>query len=571
MHGRSVIAALFTLCCLSQCSLARQPAANRSASSENAQIQEFSQSVVPITSLKFRGPVLAAEMGTGFCLDPECRFIGTNYHVALVARNSKIGGIKIVQRYLATGPKDPDATLNYVASGGRPQLYTLSRDLAVFELAKPLANHHGVTFTTRDLLVGQPVTIYAYPRQTIDPFRTLQVFHGKFKGPTVTGLLAFDYVPNGNAFIRPGASGGLIVDNASGKVIGVLDGLDRSGQAIALAVPIQSLAGFLEKDLPFLAEVLFPIPTQIPEDQRDLYPKYNPPIMSPDLQRRPAEPNDITELRKRAQALADSMRNFIAVQTFIWGKGNQPPMGANAYEVQVRDGEQMFREYPDGKKWLSRSPRPEGSASAISPGDVWATLPLFIGTRVGVNIHEAVGTTTGETRTKVFQYEGSAEDNPCVVDDVFDFGAFSIEKRHTYTAYGEVWTDEHLNIIRMSLHCEKDGHQKWQDVMNYGWFTRPGIEPRVVPVALVAWSPTPNKGLWCRSQFVDYHEFASQARLVYGQNHTDLPGGDEVSQSGSTAGSKLVLQATPIKIEQPKESNRGVPNLPVCCFGLLPH
>lgn len=550
MHGRSVITALFAVCCLSHYSPARPPHTDRPISLDGTRIQNFSQSVVPITSLKFRGPMLDAEMGTGFCLDPECRFIGTNYHVALVAKNSKIEGIKIIQRYLATGPKDQDSTLNYVASGGPPLRYTLSRDLAVFQLAKPLPHHHGLTFTTRDLLVGQSVSIYTYPRRTIDPVRTLQVFHGTFRGPTTTGLLAFDYVPNGNEFIRPGASGGLVVDSNSGKVVGIFDGLDSSGRAIAFAMPVESLAGFLEKELPFLAEVLFPIPTQIPEDQPDLYPKYDPPIKAADLQRRPEEPNDVTELRIQAQALAESMRNFIAVETFVWGKGNHPPVGADAYEVQVRDGEQMFREYPGGRKWLLRSPRPEGATSAISPGDVWATLPLFIGTHVGVNIHEAVDIDFGGGRTKVFQYIGNVEDNPCVVDDVFDFGAFSIEKHHTYTAYGEVWTDERLNILRMSLHCEKDGQQKWQDVMNYGWLARPGIEPTVVPVALVAWSPIPDEGHWCRSQFVDYHEFASRARLVYQQNHTDVSGANEGSQSGSTVGPKLVLEATPIKIEE---------------------
>ena len=477
--------------------------------------QNFSESVVPISSLKFRGPVLEAVMGTGFCLDPECRFIGTNYHVAVAEKCRKVEGTRIVQRYLATGPEDQDATLNYLASGGPPLRYALSRDLAVFELAKPLAQHHGLGFSTNDLLVGEDVDIYAYPKQTIDPFRTLQVFHGTFKGPTATGLLAFDYVPNANERIRPGGSGGIVVDKNTGKVIGILDGLDSSGRTIALAVPVESLAGFLESKLPFLAEVLFPIPTQIPENQPDLLPKYDPPKEPVALQHRPAEPNDIAELRKQAQGLAEDLRNFIAVETFVWGKGNNPPVGADAYEVQVRDGEQMFRQYPDGKKWSARSPRPEGATSVISPGDVWSSLPLFIGTGVGANIHEAMSTELGGRHTRVFQYVASVEDNPCVVDDVFDFGVFSIENQHTYAAYGEVWTDEHLNIVRMSLHCEKDGQQKWQDIMNYGRFVRPGIEPKVVPVTLVAWSPIQDKGLWCRSQFVNYHEFASRARLVH--------------------------------------------------------
>ncbi|MGH9736212.1 MAG: S1 family peptidase [Candidatus Acidiferrales bacterium] len=455
-------------------------------------------------------------MGTGFCLDPECRLIGTNYHVAVAAKCRKVEGTRIVRRYLATGPTDEDATLNDL-SGGPPERYTLSRDLAVFELARPLAHHHGLGFSTDDLVVGQHVGIYAYPIRTADPFRTLQVFHATFKGPTSSGLLAFDYAPDGHKVIRPGASGGIVIDSSTGKIVGILDGLDRRGRMIALAVPVESLAGFLQKELPFLAQALFPISTEVPEDQPDLYGKYDPAMKPVDLQRRPTEPNDVTELRKKAQSLADGMQSFIAVQTFVWGRGNHPPVGADAYEVQVHHGAQMFREYPSGKRWSLRSPRPQGATSAISPGDVWSTLPLFIGTHAGVNIHEASATELGGRRTRVFQYLGSAEDNPCVVGDVFDFGFFSIEKQQTYTAYGEVWTDQDLNIVRMSLHCEKDGQQKWQDVMNFGWLTRPGIERRIVPVTLVAWSPMPDKGLWCRSQFVCYREFASHSRLLYGQ------------------------------------------------------
>src|SRR5271157_4522521 len=64
--------------------------------------QDFSKTVVPITELKLRGLSIEGRFGTGFCLDPECRFIGTNYHVAMMARPRKIKGEKVVQRYLAT-------------------------------------------------------------------------------------------------------------------------------------------------------------------------------------------------------------------------------------------------------------------------------------------------------------------------------------------------------------------------------------------------------------------------------------------------------------------------------------
>jgi hypothetical protein len=49
--------------------------------------QEFvpERVVFPITDFKPDITYVAAisiKFGTGFCLDPDCRFVGTNYHVA---------------------------------------------------------------------------------------------------------------------------------------------------------------------------------------------------------------------------------------------------------------------------------------------------------------------------------------------------------------------------------------------------------------------------------------------------------------------------------------------------------
>jgi len=124
------------------------------------QAQDFDKTVVPITELKLVGLALEGKFGTGFCLDPECRFIGTNYHVAMMARPRKIKGEKVIQRYLATGPEDEGATVNDGPSVG-PMKYTVSRDLAIFELRHPLAHHHGVAFSLDDLEFGQEIDIYA--------------------------------------------------------------------------------------------------------------------------------------------------------------------------------------------------------------------------------------------------------------------------------------------------------------------------------------------------------------------------------------------------------------------------
>jgi hypothetical protein len=169
--------------------------------------QDFDKTVVPITELKLLGLGIEGEFGTGFCLDPTCRFIGTNYHVAMMARPRKIRGERVVQLYLATGPDDENATVNDGPSAS-PLKYTLSRDLAIFELRRSLPHHHGVAFSLDDLQVGQLVDIFTYPKESVSPFRGLMQFQGLSKvRPATACLLLTTPCPLTRRFIPVRAAG----------------------------------------------------------------------------------------------------------------------------------------------------------------------------------------------------------------------------------------------------------------------------------------------------------------------------------------------------------------------------
>jgi hypothetical protein len=122
----------------------------------------------------------------------------------VMARPRKINGQEVIHRYLAAG-RDDRATMNEAVSGS-PLKYTLSWDLAIFELRRPLPHCHGMTFNLHDLQIGQQVDIYAYPAESINPIRNLVQFHGVFKGEMIGGLLAFDYSLSKSKAIRPGAT-----------------------------------------------------------------------------------------------------------------------------------------------------------------------------------------------------------------------------------------------------------------------------------------------------------------------------------------------------------------------------
>src|SRR5437660_1245888 len=123
-----IIPILIACSCLTRPALAQELSpspATIESSSKARHTQDFSETVVPISSWKIIPSVklgesgkpvpalgIDATFGTGFCLDDACHFIVTNYHVAMGARPHKVKGEKITKRSFATGPDDRRATPN---------------------------------------------------------------------------------------------------------------------------------------------------------------------------------------------------------------------------------------------------------------------------------------------------------------------------------------------------------------------------------------------------------------------------------------------------------------------------
>ena len=471
---------------------------------------DFDNTVIPISELKI-GLGIESKFGTGFCLDPGCRLIATNYHVAAIAKPSKIDGQPIVDRFLATGPEDDGATMN-VGPAAAPIKYNLSRDLAILELRKPLAHHHGAAFSLDELQPGQQVEIYAYPKEA-GHARKLLRFVGTFKGETTSGLLAFDYAPENGAMIQPGASGGIVVDTQSHRIVGVLNGIDIDHPSIAVAVPSQSLADFVMKVEPFLATTLFPMHGNTPPDAEDIYPEFTSQATD-GLQHRADESAAVKQLRENAQQLADGMRNLVAVQRLAWGSGDKDAAMRAEYEVRIVDGSQKFREYPDGHKELDEIPLPPLSHSVV-PALEWSELPEMVGKQLHLKVRQAPDAVVNGKKLKVFQYGASIEDGACGFTYVNDHILFKSSKTVRTGCFGEVWTDEHMNIVRMSEHYELPGDKKiYHVVVTYGLLTHAGEAPRTIPMTIAAKTEDKNRVDWCRGQFTDYQIFGSQVRIL---------------------------------------------------------
>jgi hypothetical protein len=482
-------------------------------------VVRFDKTVLPISNIKLGRQdirlALKRKSGTGFCLDFTCRFVVTNYHVASFVIPKKIKGERVLHHYLATGPDDEDATMNY-GQYSKPQKYTLGRDLAIFELRRPLYHYHGVGFSLAELTMGQEVDIYVCPNtDVIGSSDKVVRFHGSYKGVMITGLLAFDYSLSDGKSIMPGASGGIVVDSASQQIVGVLNALAKNGEAMAVAVPISALADFLSKIEPALAATLFPSDKgAISPTLMDFYPKFVPLITPHKLERRPDESENVKTLRSKAQLLVNSMRNFIAVETFEWGKKNNPAAAASAYEVQVIDGQQQFRLYPDGKKRFNDIPFPPLDSTFVSGGE-WSELPEMVGKELHLKINQAADATIETKRIKVFQYHADVEDQVCTWDTIDDFGLFETRKTANVACYGEVWTDDDLNILRISLHYELPG--KWKDYMSvvtYGWLSQADKAPQLIPMTMSAQVAYGKTMHWCRGRFINYKVFSTQVKIT---------------------------------------------------------
>ena len=489
-----------------------------------ASAQDLSRTVFPITQFKMHNSGLEAKFATGFCVSEDCRFVGTSYHVAMMAQLHKIKGDKVIRHYLATGPDDDGATLNGSTSVS-PLKYNLRRDIAIYELRYPLAHFHGIPFNLADLQLGQKVDIYAYPKESISPIRNLLKFHGAFKGETTGGLLAFDYSSSDGKAIYAGASGGLVVDTKSQQVVGILSGVAADGESVAMAVPIDSLATFLSKEEPWLAQSLFPAANRetVSPASADRYAKFVslPAVGLP--QSRRDEPPDIMDLRKSAQRQADSMRNLVAVQSFAWGSGDKAPAAYAKYEVKILEGLQRFREYPEGKKELQNVPFPALN-NAVVPGGEWSELPQMLGTAHQVKIRHAADAVENGIRIKVFQYRAESEDGVCLFKAIQEYLFLSHGETVAAPCYGEVWTDERFNILRVSEHLELSG--KWtayESVVTYGRLQRTGEADRPIPITIFTQIKKGEKVYWCRGFFTNYRIFDAQAKIVANDYVQSLP------------------------------------------------
>lgn len=454
------------------------------------------QAVVPITKLTFAGPIVRGDFGSGFCLDSECRYIVTNYHVAkAMGKHFSIQHEPVLQQWL-----DSSDSLH---------------DLAVVELARSLdkKGFHGLPFNTNDeLAADQDIDIYSYPLE-LNPKRKLMHFHGKYVGVNNNGLLVFSYEPSDGKDVKGGASGGVVLDS-KGKVVAVLSDIALNEKHVALGVPVSVLSAFVGKNIPYLSAQLFPKGVFVAPVEADVYPEWVPETQTV-LTQRPVEPEDIKRLRTKAQDAVNQIFNFIAVQSYEWGKdsGTNDPLAFAQYEIKMVKGTQHFRDYPDGTKERDDIRTP-GMNHSINPGDAWSSTALVVGWDYKLKIHRAPDIERQGQSLHVYQYIGKVEDNICSFDTQSDLGFVVLHNVKQLECFGEVWTDKDENILRISQNLKMvGGWANYHDIVTYDWVEIDG-ERKMVPATVSSQAERGGHTYWCRGVFTNYQEFKVKTQFI---------------------------------------------------------
>jgi len=424
--------------------------------------------------------------GTGWCADAGCSLLVTCYHVAREVSPGKIGGAKVLQVDVASGPDDDGAVLIMTTSGGWLR-YNPLNDVALISLSQPLLPGTPTpSFYTGHLVPGQELVVHGFPsggKQEAVAAKLLSVGDGLLELSLATETAA-------------GLSGSAVTDK-QGRIVGMLSSV-TDGRAFA--VPLWSIADALRKFRPALHSQLFPDgPRKPPEFQgsmvisRELLaalsgasPEPALPLASledglgqafPELVPHPTrllntreEPVDILKLRRRAQRMFQQMANLRALQTLrLNTEGNSELTWL--HELYVDSHDLVFRAIDDGQL-MSALPLPR-RRRAVLPGAEWRDLPRMVASEFKLRLEEVGTKDVGGKQLRVFRYQASVEDRVCWAffrtTEVF----WSHDRHFPVACRGEVWTDAELNLLRISQELEvsagKVPMQLFQLAVLYGW------------------------------------------------------------------------------------------------------
>ena len=506
-------------------------------------------------SITHGGIAVTYDTGTGYCLgNGKCDLILTNYHVAeRVGSPLKVSGVKILQTYEATSPQDTGAIWVQTAQGISVKLVPV-RDIAILRLARSLTGKESIRLSFGQLHEGDNVRVYGFPGG-----KNLETISATYLGETADGMIVFKARPDDEKFLIPGLSGSLVV-NEKNEAVGLVT---YGGNSVVEAVPVWSLANFIKKVQPDEFSEIFSSPDEgmlhqpsnsqtvqvkgmeesetsadevslgagmnpppaLPEDylsyDLDKATAFLPPLSST-IHNRVIEPPNVITLRKNAEEMAGKINDLIAVGSQR-STGGREPETAVQYKLRMLSGQQTFT--MSGKE-LPQLPCPK--ENGVSFGSGWSDFPTMVGNNLKLRIQQVDDLAVkGWGTVKVFRYEGSPEDKVASINYCTNYG-FNIhtEKLISVAVRGEVWTDEDLNILRITQELLTPPSMGWVEFRSsvmYGWLEFPKGGRELVPTNMMTRTETTDDHqiYFSICRFTDYHQFAVE--VVLGGQHSRTP------------------------------------------------
>jgi hypothetical protein len=215
---------------------------------------------------------------------------------------------------------------------------------------------------------------------------------------------------------------------------------------------------------------------------------------------------NVQALRKKAEGMVERINDLIAVGSER-SVGGRSPEVAKQYQLRMLSGQQTFTM---GDKELKGLPCP---IEGVDLGTEWSDLPTMVGSNLKLRIQQVGDLVLPKWGSViVFRYEGSPEDKVGQVR-YCDYGFFHTEKTISVAVRGEVWTDENLNILRITQELSSPPKMGWINEhvsILYGWLESPKGVRNLVPTNIFRRSEfTEDHQIYstvCR--ITDYHRFA---------------------------------------------------------------
>jgi len=119
----------------------------------------------------------------------------------------------------------------------------------------------------------------------------------------------------------------------------------------------------------------------------------------------------------------------------------------------------------------------------------------------------------GQGTIKIFRYEGAAEDKVAKIAYRNYYGlGFHTDKVISVPVRGEIWTDDALNILRITQELLAPPSMGWVNFrasVLYGWLESPKGERELVPTNMVirAELTDDHQIYWAICRITDYHRF----------------------------------------------------------------